>query len=86
MRDGAAMIMSLRHGPVPAGRPMFAVSAEATIELAEAHGLRPVLNVASDSSEAINRSAGVTWTRLAFMKTPAAHSSAGPIAFVENNP
>ena len=60
--------MSLRHGPVPVGRRMFAVSAEETIELAEAHGLRPVLNFRSDSSEEINRLAGVTWTRLALVK------------------
>ncbi|WMD21197.1 class I SAM-dependent methyltransferase [Achromobacter seleniivolatilans] len=33
------VLMSLRHGPVPAGRRMFNVSAEETIELAAAHGL-----------------------------------------------
>jgi protein-L-isoaspartate O-methyltransferase len=72
MHEEGVMIMSLRHGPVPAGRRMFAVSAEETIELAQAHGLRPVLNFRSDSSEEINRLAGVTWTRLAFVKRSAA--------------
>lgn len=71
MQGNGAMIMSLRHGPVPHGRRMFAVSAEETIELARAHGLHPVLNFRSDSSEEINRRAGVTWTRLAFVKAPA---------------
>lgn len=33
------ILMSLRHGPVPAGRRMFNVSAEETIALAAAHGL-----------------------------------------------
>jgi len=33
------ILMSLRHGPVPAGRRMFDVSAQETIELAAAHGL-----------------------------------------------
>jgi SAM-dependent methyltransferase len=68
MQEDGVMIMSLRHGPVPAGRRMFAVSAGETVELARAHGLRPVLNFPSDSSEEINRLAGVTWTRLAFVK------------------
>jgi hypothetical protein len=68
MQEGGVLIMSLRHGPVPAGRRMFAVSAEETIELAQVQSLRPVLNVRTDSSEEINRLAGVTWTRLAFVK------------------
>lgn len=33
------VLMSLRHGPVPAGRRMFDVSAEETIALAATHGL-----------------------------------------------
>ena len=33
------VLMSLRHGPVPAGRRMFDVSAQETIALAAAHGL-----------------------------------------------
>lgn len=75
MQEEGVMILSLRHGPVPAGRRMFAVSAEATIELAEAHGLRAVLHVRSDSSEELNRVAGVTWTRLAFVKGAASEAS-----------
>jgi hypothetical protein len=71
------MIMSLRHGPVPVARRMFAASAEETIEFAQAHGLHPVLHFRSDSSEEINRVAGVTWTRLAFVK--AAASTASPL-------
>ena len=79
MQEDGVMIMSLRHGPVPAGRRMFAVSAGETIELAQAHALRPVLNFPSDSSEEINRLAGVTWTRLAFVKRARA-SRGGSIA------
>ncbi len=33
------ILMSLRHGPVPAGRRMFDVSAQETIALAATHGL-----------------------------------------------
>ncbi|SEK13794.1 class I SAM-dependent methyltransferase [Paraburkholderia diazotrophica] len=66
--DGAALVMSLRHGPVPEGRRMFDVSAEETIRLASAYGLRTVLNVRTESIQHGNRRIGVTWTRLAFVK------------------
>jgi 2-polyprenyl-3-methyl-5-hydroxy-6-metoxy-1,4-benzoquinol methylase len=63
--DGV-MMLSLRHGPVPAGRRMFQVPAGQTIELAAAAGLEPVLQVQTPSIQPGNRAAGVTWTRLAF--------------------
>jgi SAM-dependent methyltransferase len=66
VRDGGAMIMTLRHGPVPAGRRMFQVSAEETIGLAQPLGFRCVLNRQAESSLC---QPGVTWTRLAFLKT-----------------
>ncbi|MBU9681879.1 methyltransferase domain-containing protein [Burkholderia gladioli] len=68
LRDGAVLAMSLRHGPVPKGRRMFEVSAEETIQLANAYGLRSVLNVQTDSIQRGNRCIGVTWTQLAFVK------------------
>ncbi len=64
--EGGVMIMSLRHGPVPRRRRMFEVSAEETIALAEAEGLRPILNLPTESIQEANRLAGVAWTRLAF--------------------
>jgi SAM-dependent methyltransferase len=67
-RAGGAVIMTLRHGPVPPGRRMFDVSAEETIELARTHGLQAVLNLAVESSQEQNRIAGITWTKLAFVK------------------
>ena len=39
LAPGGVAILSLRHGPVPAGRRMFEVSAEETIALARRHGL-----------------------------------------------
>jgi SAM-dependent methyltransferase len=72
LSDGATLIMSLRHGPVPAGRRMFDVSAEETIELANTHGLQPVLNLKTESVQSENRRIGVTWIRLAFVKGPEA--------------
>lgn len=60
------LVMTLRHGLVPSGRIMFAVSGEETIALAQAHRLRLVLDVHAASSQAANRDAGVSWTQLAF--------------------
>jgi SAM-dependent methyltransferase len=65
--DGV-MVLSLRHGPVPVGRRMFAVSGEETMELAQQQGLRTVLNTRTESLQPGNRAAGVTWTRLAFRR------------------
>lgn len=62
------LVMSLRHGPVPEGRRMFAVSGEETIALAVRHGLTVVLDVQNDSVQPSNRAAGVTWTHLAFRR------------------
>ncbi len=71
MRVGGVMIMSLRHGPVPQGRRMFEVSGEETTELARAQGLAQVLDLRTGSVQEANRRAGVTWTRLAFVKSRA---------------
>ena len=68
VRAGGAVIMNIRHGPVPVGRRMFEVSAEETIELAKMQDLRVVLNRTTESSQERNRIAGITWTNLAFVK------------------
>jgi SAM-dependent methyltransferase len=68
MRPGGVLIMSLRHGPVPAGRRMFEVTGQETIGLAEQAGLRLVQNLRAPSIGEHNRRAGVTWTHLAFVK------------------
>jgi SAM-dependent methyltransferase len=68
VRAGGAMIMKIRRGPVPQGRRMFEVSAEETIQLAQAQNLRPVLNIRTESSQEANRAAGVSWINLAFVK------------------
>lgn len=67
-REGGVMIMKIRQGPVPAGRRMFAIPAEETIEQARMHGLHPVLNLHTPSSQEANRIAGVSWINLAFTK------------------
>jgi SAM-dependent methyltransferase len=66
VRSGGALILSLRHGPVPAGRRMFDVSGEETIALAQAEGLHCIVNMVTDSVQAGHDD--VTWTRLAFRK------------------
>jgi SAM-dependent methyltransferase len=71
LRAGGAMIMKIRHGPVPPGRRMFEIPAEEIIELARMQDLHPVLNLRTPSSQDINRNASVTWTSLAFVKPTA---------------
>jgi SAM-dependent methyltransferase len=68
VRPGGVMIMKIRHGPVPPGRRMFEVSPDETIELAQIENLHPVLNTRTESSQELNRFAGITWTNLAFAK------------------
>jgi hypothetical protein len=53
------------HGVVP-GTQGYAEQAQELIARASQCGLACVLNVRTESSGAINRAAGVTWTRLAF--------------------
>lgn len=65
--DGV-LVMTLRHGLVPVGRIMFAVSAEETVSLAQAQGLRCVLNARAEARLAANREAGITWSRVAFVR------------------
>jgi SAM-dependent methyltransferase len=66
LRPGGLMILTQRHGPVPAGRRMFDVSASETIALAEAHGLTCIQRIEGGDSH-FNRP-GVTWDRLAFRR------------------
>ena len=67
MQAAGVMIMSLRHGPVPGGRRMFAVSAEETIELANGEGLRLLLRYRRPPLLATG---AVSWTHLAFANQP----------------
>jgi SAM-dependent methyltransferase len=60
------LLLSLRHGSIPAGRRIFDVSGKETIALATQCGLQSVLNVEAQSVQAENLVAGVTWTKLAF--------------------
>jgi 2-polyprenyl-3-methyl-5-hydroxy-6-metoxy-1,4-benzoquinol methylase len=66
LASGGMVVMSLRHGPVPAGRVMFEVTPEETVALAAKEGLQAVFNARSASTQAANREAGVTWSHLAF--------------------
>ena len=67
---GGPMILSLRHGPIPPGRRMFEVTAAETICLAQAHDLELILEY--DHQDGLLGRPGVTWTRLAFSKSPSA--------------
>lgn len=64
VRPGGALMMSLRHGPLPEGRRMFEVSAEDTIALAKEHRL----DVARSGDFPSSRAPGVMWSRLWFRR------------------
>lgn len=66
--DGGHVLMTIRHGPVPAGRRMFEVTDESTVQLAADCGLRCVYSDTTGSIQEWNRNQGVTWTRLAFKR------------------
>lgn len=63
VRHGGMMGLSLRHGPVPAGRRMFEVSAQETCELASRHGL---VVIHESKGPAVLGGPDVWWDRLAF--------------------
>ncbi|MEV6952516.1 class I SAM-dependent methyltransferase [Streptomyces sp. NPDC051183] len=65
---GGRLVLSLRHGPVPAGRRMFDVSVDETVELARSHGLHPAhLNERADP---LGRQE-VRWSYLGLQREPA---------------
>ena len=63
VRPRGLMALSLRHGPVPAGRRMFEVSAEETRALARRHGLA---TIHESKGPALLGGPAVWWDRLAF--------------------
>jgi SAM-dependent methyltransferase len=63
VRPGGLMALSLRHGPVPAGRRMFEVSAQETCDLAKRHGLA---TIHESKGPALLGGPAVWWDRLAF--------------------
>ena len=63
VRPGGLMALSLRHGPVPAGRRMFEVSARETCALARRHGLA---TIHESKGPALLGGPAVWWDRLAF--------------------
>ena len=63
VRPGGLMALSLRHGPVPAGRRMFEVTAAETRALAQRHGLETIFE---SQGPALLGGPAVWWDRLAF--------------------
>ncbi|GAB5481789.1 MAG: hypothetical protein Pars92KO_15460 [Parasphingorhabdus sp.] len=66
LNQDARFFISLRHGPVPKGRRMFAVSADETMELASSFKLVPIYNERTESLLPNNKAMGVRWTKLIF--------------------
>ncbi|HEV2529473.1 MAG TPA: class I SAM-dependent methyltransferase [Thermomicrobiales bacterium] len=65
---GGLVIMSLRHGPVPAGRWMDDVSGDETVTAASATGFE-LLRRRDNRPSLLPGKTDVTWTRLAFRQT-----------------
>jgi len=82
VRPGGFVIMSLRHGPSPPGRCMFAVAADETIRLAANAGLAVILNCGAESAQRANRLAGVHWTWVGFAKHKVTGSSCEEASFI----
>lgn len=66
VRPGGVMALSQRHGPVPAGRRMFDVTATETIDLAAHHGLTCLYR--SEHHDGLLQRPGVSWDRLVFAR------------------
>ncbi|WP_331768266.1 class I SAM-dependent methyltransferase [Embleya sp. NBC_00896] len=65
------VVLSLRHGPVPAGRRMFDVTAHETVELAREHGLTAThLSARQDP----HGRQGVSWSYVGLRREPSATS------------
>lgn len=60
VKPGGALMMTLRHGPIPEGRRMFDVTGEETIALAAPFNLTASAHTEADSA----RRPGISWTRL----------------------
>jgi SAM-dependent methyltransferase len=70
--EGGLVIMSLRHGPGVAGRPVYPISPDATIAACGRAGFALVRRLETDSIQAENQANNVRWTWLAFSKSQAA--------------
>jgi SAM-dependent methyltransferase len=66
VRPGGTLILSLRYGPVPPGRRMFAVTADETIALAADAGLA-LMHQFDNQPGGFGRT-DVSWTKLVFRK------------------
>ena len=66
LAPGGRLILTLRHGPVPAGRRMFSVPYEEIVTLSGPHGLRYVCH--GESLDHAGRP-GVSWTMLCLKKS-----------------
>ena len=62
VKPGGALMISLRHGPLPEGRRMFEVSADETIAIAT----QSKLNLVRSGDFPSTRAPGVVWSRLWF--------------------
>lgn len=63
LAPSGVLALSLRHGPPPPDRPMYAIDADETIAAAQEAGLA---NIHNEPREDTAKRPGVSWTMLAF--------------------
>jgi SAM-dependent methyltransferase len=66
MAPDGTLIMSVRHGPGAPGRPVYEAADAETEALADGCGLKLVFRRQTESIQAANKAAGVTWSWMAF--------------------
>ncbi len=65
---GGLLVMSLRHGPAPAGRRAFPISLPQTVDHAAHVGFTLLRQIQVASIQAANRALGVYWTWVVLQK------------------
>ncbi|NRG19921.1 class I SAM-dependent methyltransferase [Rhizobiales bacterium] len=68
LRPGGLAVLSLRHGPGAADRPVFPIDTHETLKNAEAEGFAVLRAEERGSIQSVNRAAGVTWTWVALLR------------------
>ncbi|MEP4196166.1 MAG: class I SAM-dependent methyltransferase [Aliishimia sp.] len=69
LKPAGRLVMSLRHGPSPRGRPAFPFDQKSEEKITANHGLKKNFQKSTPSIGPANIAAGVTWTWLVLGKT-----------------
>ncbi|MFD0982343.1 class I SAM-dependent methyltransferase [Tropicimonas aquimaris] len=68
LEPNGVLVLSLRHGAIHGGQPVYSLDLAEEIEMAEAAGLSLAREATAPSLQPENIAAGITWTWLALQK------------------